>query len=297
MCCLPQLPSGGPADPSAPGPGYTRTMPRRSLSLTPVAPHCGAEVTGLDLSQPLDEGTVVALEHALADRGVLFFRDQELTPEQHKRLGGYFGELHHHPAWPRLVAGHPEIMEIYTDEHSKRIAGEQWHSDVSCDAEPPLGTILRLIEVPPVGGDTLFANMVAAFEALSAPMQRLAEGLTALHDGEQAYRGRYQGTSDEGKVYPRSVHPVVRSHPVIGRKALFVNRIFTLPSSSPPPASSSCRSRRATASCKPCSSTSKSRTSSAASAGARTPSPSGTTAAPCTWPCGTTTRSGAGGTG
>ncbi len=227
MCCLPQLPSGGPADPSAPGPGYTRTMPRRSLSLTPVAPHCGAEVTGLDLSQPLDEGTVVALEHALADRGVLFFRDQELTPEQHKRLGGYFGELHHHPAWPRLVDGHPEIMEIYTDEHSKRIAGEQWHSDVSCDAEPPLGTILRLIEVPPVGGDTLFANMVAAFEALSAPMQRLAEGLTALHDGEQAYRGRYQGTSDEGKVYPRSVHPVVRSHPVIGRKALFVNRIFT----------------------------------------------------------------------
>jgi taurine dioxygenase len=203
------------------------THVNNNLKLKPVAPHCGAEVEGLDLSQPLDGETVDALTEALADNCVLFFQDQELTPEQHKRLGNYFGELHLHPAWPRLVEGHPEIMEIYADENSKRIAGEEWHSDVSCDAEPPLGTILRLIEVPPVGGDTLFANMVAAFEALSPPMQRLLEGLTALHDGEQAYRGRYEGANEEGKVYPRAVHPVVVTHPVNGRKAIFVNRIFT----------------------------------------------------------------------
>jgi taurine dioxygenase len=158
---------------------------------------------------------------------VLFFRDQKMTPEQHKALGRHFGELHLHPAWPRLVEGHPEIMEIYADDKSKRVAGEDWHSDVSCDPEPPLGTILHMHEVPPVGGDTLFASMYAAWDALSAPMQRLLEGMSALHDGEYVYRGRYEGALEEGKVYPKSEHPVVRTHPVSGRKALFVNRTFT----------------------------------------------------------------------
>jgi taurine dioxygenase len=87
--------------------------------------------------------------------------------------------------------------------------------------------MLYLLEVPPLGGDTLFANMYAAFEALSTPLQKLLAGLTALHDGEQTYRGRYEGMEEEGKVYPRSEHPVVRTHPVTGRPLLFVNRIFT----------------------------------------------------------------------
>ena len=158
---------------------------------------------------------------------MLFFRDQSMTPEQQKSLGRRFGELHLHPAWPRLVPGHPEVMEIYADEKSKRVAGEDWHSDVSCDPQPPLGTILYMLEVPPTGGDTLFANMYAAWESLSAPMRRMLEGMTALHDGEYVYRGRYEGAVEEGKVYPRSEHPVVRTHPVSGRKALFVNRTFT----------------------------------------------------------------------
>ncbi|HIK93730.1 MAG TPA: taurine dioxygenase [Planctomycetes bacterium] len=192
-----------------------------------MTPGCGALVRGIDLAQPLDKAATEQLTNALADHGVLFFRDQQLTHEQHKSLGRCFGELHLHPAWPRLVDGHPEIMELYTDENSKRIAGEDWHSDVTCDREPPLGTILRMIEVPPVGGDTLFANMYAAFESLSSPMQRFLEGLTALHDGENAYRGRYADASEEGKTYPRSEHPVIRKHPVSSRKALFVNRIFT----------------------------------------------------------------------
>lgn len=202
-------------------------MAAQALEFDPVTACCGAEVRGLDLSQPVEEAAVDALKTGLAEYSVLFFRDQTMTPEQQKTLGRYFGELHVHPAWPRILEGHPEIMEIYSDENTQRIAGEQWHSDVSCDPEPPLGTILQMLEVPPVGGDTLFANMCAAFEALSPPMQRFLEGLTALHDGEYVYRGRYQGADEEGKTYPRAEHPVVRTHPVSGRKALFVNRIFT----------------------------------------------------------------------
>ena len=202
-------------------------MPTQTLEFWQVTPYCGAEVHGVDLTQPLDEGVVDALRTGLAEHCVLFFRDQRMTPEQQKALGRHFGELHLHPAWPRLLRGHPEIMEIYSDEKTQRIAGEDWHSDVSCDPEPPLGTILQMLEVPPVGGDTLFANMYAAFESLSKPMQHFLESLTALHDGESTYRGRYQGTKEEGKTYPRAEHPVVRTHPVSGRKALFVNRIFT----------------------------------------------------------------------
>ncbi len=202
-------------------------MTPQTLELKKLAPHCGAEVHGVDLSQPLDEGTVDTLKSAIAENCVLFFRDQTMTFQQHKALGRHFGELHVHPAWPRIVEGHPEIMEIYSDKNSKHIAGEDWHSDVSCDPQPPLGTIMYMLEVPPVGGDTLFASMYAAFEALSAPMQRFLEGMTAVHDGEHFYRGRYDDAQEEGKTYPRTEHPVVRTHPVSGRKALFVSRTFT----------------------------------------------------------------------
>ena len=196
------------------------------LELHKMTPTCGAEVRGVDLSQPLEDARFDALQRALAEHCVLFFRDQKMTPEQQKAFGRRFGELHLHPAWPRLLEGHPEIMEIYADANTKRIAGEDWHSDVSCDSEPPLGTILYMLEVPAVGGDTLFASMTAAYEALSAPMKRLLEGMTALHDGETTYRGRYEGMQ-EAPSYPSAEHPVIRTHPVSGRRALFVNRIFT----------------------------------------------------------------------
>ena len=197
-----------------------------TLDVHRTTPKCGAEVSGIDLSQPLDDACIAELRSALAEHGVLFFRDQRMTPEQQKAFGRRFGELHLHPAWPRLLEGHPEIMEIYADADTKRIAGEDWHSDVSCDPEPPLGTILYMLEVPSVGGDTLFAGMYAAYEALSAPMKHLLEGMTALHDGESTYRGRYEGMENAAS-YPSAEHPVIRTHPVSGRKALFVNRIFT----------------------------------------------------------------------
>lgn len=202
-------------------------MPAPRLEFRKMTGHCGAEVRGIDLSQPLGAEVADVLSNALAEHCVLFFRGQSMTPAEQKALGRNFGELHIHPAWPRLVDGHPEIMEIYADENTRRIAGEDWHSDVSCDREPPLGTILQMLEVPPVGGDTLFANMYAAYESLSAPMRRMLDGMTAVHDGEYVYRGRYDDADDEGKTFPRSEHPVVRTHPVSGRKALFVNRLFT----------------------------------------------------------------------
>ena len=199
----------------------------RTLTLRPVTPSCGAEVDGFDLSQSLDESEAAGFRRALADNGVLIFRDQEITPEQHKALAANFGELHLHPAWPRVLEGHPEVMVIHTDKTSTRVAGEDWHSDVSCDAEPPLGTILYMMEVPPTGGDTLFANTVAAFEALSPALQRFLEGLTAVHDGA-VYRGRYDDSPSDAEIRtPRSEHPLVTTHPVSGCSALYVNRIFT----------------------------------------------------------------------
>jgi taurine dioxygenase len=202
-------------------------MQSRQLELQLVSPHCGALVQGVDLALRLDPSLVGALAEALGRHGVLFFRDQELTPERLKTLGRSFGELHLHPTWPRLVEGHPEIMEIYADENSTRIAGEQWHSDVSCDPRPPLGSILYMLETPPVGGDTLFANMYTAFEALSPAMQGFLVGLSAVHDGEQVYRRGYGAKPKVDSGYPRAVHPVIRTHPLSGRRALFVNRTFT----------------------------------------------------------------------
>ena len=197
-----------------------------SIQVEKLTPHAGAEIRGVDLSRPLDERTFKEVHAALIDNGVIFFRDQHLTPDQQKAFGRLFGELHMHPAAPRELPEHPEILVIHADENSKHVAGENWHSDVSCDLEPPLGSILYMHELPPVGGDTLFASMYAAYEALSEPMKRFLEPLTAMHEGEHVYRGRY-GVNDAGRVFPKAEHPVIRTHPVSGRKALFVNGGFT----------------------------------------------------------------------
>jgi taurine dioxygenase len=197
------------------------------IEVRKLTPTLGAEVLGVDLSKDLSPGDLEQIRQALLDNLVIFFREQELTPEQHKAFGRHFGNLHLHPAAPGLVEGHPEILVIKADEKSKHVAGEEWHSDVSCDAEPPMGSILYMTEVPSNGGgDTLFASMYAAHAGLSEPMQRFLEPLTAIHDGEHVYRGRY-GVKDEGKTFPHAEHPIVRTHPVTGRKALFVNRGFT----------------------------------------------------------------------
>ena len=202
-------------------------MGSQAIEVRKSTPNIGAEILGIDLSRPLDDGQFRLVHDALMQRLVVFFRDQRLTVEQHKAFGRRFGRLHAHPAAPRELPEHPEIFVVKADEQSEHVAGEDWHSDVSCDAEPPMGSILYLTEVPEDGGgDTLFANMYLAYEALSEPVKRLIGGLKAVHDGEHYYRGRY-GVDDRGKVFPRAEHPVVRTHPVTGRKALYVNRMFT----------------------------------------------------------------------
>ena len=203
------------------------SAPYRTIGVRPLTPAIGAEIGGIDLSRPLDEQTLAEVRRAFLDHLVIFFRDQRLTPEQHLAFGRLFGDLHVHPAAPS-EPGYPELMIIAADENSSRANGETWHTDVSCDPEPPMGSILYIREIPPLGGDTLFANMYAAYDALSDRMKAHLEGLQALHDGEHVYRGLYSdlGVADRPS-YPRSRHPVVRTHPETGRKALYVNTGFT----------------------------------------------------------------------
>jgi taurine dioxygenase len=167
------------------------------------------------------------IHRALAENIVIFFRDQHITAQQHLAFGRLFGELHIHPAAPH-EPGEPALMKIHADKDSLRANGEGWHSDVSCDLEPPMGSILYIKQCPPHGGDTLFASMYAAYDALSDRMKAYLQDLNAVHDGEAVYRGLYAdaGVADKPN-YPRAVHPVVRTHPVTGKKALYVNRGFT----------------------------------------------------------------------
>jgi taurine dioxygenase len=202
-------------------------MSYQTIEVRKLNPSIGAEIHRVDLSESLGNQQFDEIHRALLENLVIFFRDQKIDVDQHKAFGRRFGKLHVHPAAPKGLEQHPEILVIKADETSKRVAGEEWHSDVSCDPEPPMGSILYLTTVPPDGGgDTMFANMYLAYDMLSEPVRKLLDGLTAIHDGEHVYRGRY-GIKNEGKVYPRAEHPVVRTHPVTGRKLLFVNRGFT----------------------------------------------------------------------
>lgn len=197
-----------------------------SFAISTLTPHLGAEVEGLDLSQPLGDKVLGDLHRAFADWGVLVFRDQHLDRDAHKAFGRYFGELHVHPMNYSRDSD-PELLIVETTAKSPFTAGDGWHADVSCEKLPPLGSALYITQTPECGGgDTLFADMYLAYEMLSPPMQSLLEGLTAVHDGAIPYVGRYQSTPPEGG-YPRNEHPVVTVHPNTGRKVLNINSAFT----------------------------------------------------------------------
>ncbi len=200
-------------------------MADNMIHIRKLTPVIGAEIFGVDLAQPLDDRDFATIQQALMDNLVIFFRDQTMGPVQQMAFGARFGKLHIHPAAPS-VPGHPEVMIIHADANSTYVNGESWHSDVSCDEEPPMGSILHIRTLPEVGGDTMFANMYSAYEALSAPMRAMLDGLSAVHDGELLYRGRYTA-NDAGRVYPKATHPVIRTHPVTKKRALFVNSFFT----------------------------------------------------------------------
>ncbi len=199
------------------------------IEVQPYAPNLGAEVRGITLANGVTAKELRELRKAFFEYQVLFFRDQEeIPPERHIKFGRLFGELHAHPAAPTMD-GYPEIFEIHAHRESKVANGEFWHSDVSCDEIPPLGTMLQLHILPPTGGDTMFSDMYAAWESLPAPMQDMLSSLTATHESEHVYKGRYadRGQDDQEISCPTAVHPVVRTHPDTKRKALYVNRAFT----------------------------------------------------------------------
>ena len=193
-----------------------------------LAGSLGAEVRGVDLAQPLDAATQQALHDAWMQHQVLFFRDQAISVDQHKAFARNFGELHVHPVLQQMAdQGHPEIVVLESDAR-RPIVADRWHSDVTFEKCPPLGSILRAVAVPAAGGDTMWASMYAAYEALSDTLQRLLSGLTAFHDGG-GFRAIAKDDAQRQDLEARqnAVHPVVRTHPVTGRKALFVNSVFT----------------------------------------------------------------------
>lgn len=198
-----------------------------AIEVLPVTPTIGAEVRGVDLREPLALETTRALEHALLAHHVLFFRARELSPAEQIAFARNFGPIGIPPFAPKY-GDDPELIVL--DQQSPKGEGaDNWHSDNTFMREPPMGSILRAVQLPKLGGDTCFANMVAAYEALSPPIQRLISGLRAVHDiTKPLQKGIAAGHTTANleemqKRWPPVDHPVVRTHPGSGRKALFVN--------------------------------------------------------------------------
>jgi taurine dioxygenase len=208
-------------------------MQNAPFEIVPMNPVIGAEIHGLDLSKPLGERTVAGIKQALLDRQVIFFRGQELDPDSHMRLAGIFGELEPpHPIFPKIES-HPQIAVLENDEN-RPPETNIWHTDVTWRDKPPLGSVLYGAEIPASGGDTMWASMTALYEALSPSMQKMLEGLRAVHSiAVFANSGNYETSQDAEKMmevlklYPPQSHPVIRTHPETGKKALFVNATFT----------------------------------------------------------------------
>ena len=210
-------------------------MTNASIAVRPVSAAVGAEILGLDLAGTLADATIDAIRHALFQHGVVFFRDQKLTPEQHVALARRFGAINVNRFF-KAVDGYPMIAEVRKEPEQVGNIGGGWHTDHSYDQVPAMGSILYAREVPETGGDTLFASMYAAYDACSDGLKKTLEGLQALHSsrhvfGVEAYAGR--GDLKGRYLNPDAatqdaVHPVVVRHPGSGRKALYVNSAFTV---------------------------------------------------------------------
>ena len=205
------------------GPGDLRIMP--------ISPVFGAEIHGVDLASGIDDETFALVHRAWLDHGVVAFRGQSpLTAEVQVEFAQRIGPLHTHPAAP---AEHENaaVFVIRTHRDSPISNGNGWHSDVSCDEEPPSATMLQVQLLPNCGGgDTLFADMEAAYATFPAATRERLCGLSAIHASDHVYPGRYAdlGADEEAVATPSAVHPVVRTHPETGRRSLFVNPSFTV---------------------------------------------------------------------
>jgi taurine dioxygenase len=211
----------------------------RRIEVKPIAGALGAEISNADLSM-LDDETFRQIEAAWLEHLVVFFRNQTLTPEQQIAFAKRFGEIHYHP-FMKGMDEHPEILEIVKEEGDTRVFGEVWHTDQMFNPKPAKATILYAKETPDAGGDTLFANMYLAYDALSEPMKEMLKGIKTSNVGDRKILsrndeigstkdGRYAGNEkmaakvrDPGDVQTESTHPLVRTHPETGRKALYIS--------------------------------------------------------------------------
>lgn len=204
-----------------------------SLTVTPISSALGAQIDGVDLTQPLSVEQRDAIEQALLQHQVIFFKNQVITPQQQARFAANFGDLHIHPIYPN-VPEQPQVLVLDTAVTDVR-DNAVWHTDVTFLPTPALGAVLSAKQLPAFGGDTLWASGIAAFEGLSKPLQVLLDGLTATHDFTKSFPLERFGSTPEDlarweqtrKNNPPLSHPVVRTHPVSGRKSLFVNEGFT----------------------------------------------------------------------
>lgn len=219
-------------------PTSARRGTNRRIEVKPVAGLLGAEIHGVDLAD-LDDATFGEIYAAWLEHHVVFFRDQNLTPEQQITFARRFGDIHYHP-YIRGLPEHPEILEIIKEEHDTRAFGEVWHTDQMFNPKPAKATILYAKETPAFGGDTLFANMHAAYDTLSEPMKAMIKDVKTWSVGDRkkltqsdgagsTEKGRYVGNAkmatkvqDPGDLVTESAHPLVRTHPETGRKALYL---------------------------------------------------------------------------
>jgi taurine dioxygenase len=209
-------------------------MDAQQMRIMPVAGGVGAEIRGLDIARPLPSPTVAALREALGTHGVLFFRDQDLSEAQHIAFAEHFAPININRFF-RAVEGWPQIAEVRKEPEQTRNIGGGWHTDHSYDQIPALGSVLYAREVPEYGGDTMFSSMYAAYDALSDGLKNTLLGLRAVHSSRHVF-GAKAGRPDELKdrlgnpelATQDAVHPMVITHPISGKRALFVNPGFTL---------------------------------------------------------------------
>ena len=213
--------------------GRPLTTERAGVTVTRVGVNLGAEISGVDLRQPLSDAAFRVIEDALVEHALIIFRDQDITSDQLIGFGRRFGELTVHPFSPHDEKA-PVLIKFRNDETNPPFGTDVWHSDETFRAEPPMATVLCAKEVPAIGGDTMFVSMAAAFDGLSDRMKQLICGLEAIHD-LKPFRTLFGDNEEERKnlqrfelLYPPQVHPVVRVHPASGRKVLFVNPQFTI---------------------------------------------------------------------
>ncbi len=199
-----------------------------------VGAHLGAEISGVDLRQPLSDAQFRAIETALVDNELIILRGQNISSDDLMAFGRRFGELTVHPFAPNEGKNAPELIKFRNDEKTPPFGTDVWHSDETFRAEPPMATMLVAKEVPAVGGDTMFVSMSAAYDGLSDRLQQFICGLEGIHD-MKPFRPLFGKSEEERKklqhfelVYPPQLHPVVRIHPVSGRRVLFVNPQFTI---------------------------------------------------------------------